>query len=1272
MALESPALILRTLGVLELRDARGIPSLGRPKVLALLAWLRMRARPATRSEIASLLWESHEGARARQSLRQALLELRGLLPPETLIIDGEMIALAAGSVALDTDRFSAAVSDRNDALALSLYGGEFLRTADELGGEEWRIWIEGVRARLRRLLFTACERLVTDLREHGAWREALNAAEQWSALAPLEEDPLIALVRTALAAGDPATAAAHRDAFVARLRADGLSPSVAVLRLGQEIGDAPASERLQRALLTPDLSGRGAEFARLSAAWEAVAGSAARTIGLDGEAASGRTRLLRDFVQARRAAGDRVVAIDASDLLDTTAEDGRTLGHLLDELADAPGLLGAAPADLKSLARYSARLAERFPPEGSDNLPRLDDAFPRLLAAIGDEEPFVVAVDDADCADRASQRALLTLAQRLPAGVLLLLATQRGRTTPDMLAQGLSALGDRVEIVRLGPLDVADTATLIQSMAPFAPDAVRAIATAAVEDLGGLPGHTRALVTEFAADGLIARDESGVWRLRTPLTRPVVLPEGLLRAGREAMRALSPEARALLERAAVTGARLELGALESASGLRTDAFQEVLAELLATRRLRAVRGAVDTVEFSSEAARRAVLEGLSPARRRELAAPVRSDASPRRRTRWAIAAVLLLAVISGATLLWRAPAAAPDAMLLLADLSNATGDSTFDRSLTLAATIDLAESRRFRLYPRSRVRETLGRMGRSLGDAVLDAELAMEIAERDGVPIVLAMSLESEGEGYRLIARLLAPGRRDAVRTLTEPVAARDEVITATGKVLDRVRRAMGESRADISADRRGLPQVTTNSLEALRWYAIGDAAWTRREVSAARDAWNQAVALDSGFAMAWSSLSDAHYLVNEPVEGRATLARAQELSARLTDRERLIILAKVEDRMGSVAAGIVHRRALAERYPDRDTWYSLGTVLMRNRQCDDALPALRRALTYDEEFTNAHINIATCHLIERRPDSAIVAYLEAQRTDSVALRSGNIGEEFGRTLVLAGREDEAAQHFLRMTSWGEDWNRARGHRHLAWLAMSEGRYAQGLRHAERALALLGSTPAPASVFRDRMLRAHALAGSGRVAEARRDLEENWRTRVESAVTGGFLANTAAAARLLGATALVVDVRAAVARQQRSPPNEFLATLATTLTAQEALAAGRAHEAIAIATVIVEPDGADWTLADVILADALVAVGRDEEALRLWERIAARPSRQSELQETWQTADLEIARIAHRLGDRVRATHALDRLLARWVRADEDLPALQEARRLRALVIPPG
>ena len=69
-------ILLRTLGAVQL-EGGPLSLAGRRRELALAAFLARRApRPCQRTELASLLWESRDEARARQSLRQALLELK--------------------------------------------------------------------------------------------------------------------------------------------------------------------------------------------------------------------------------------------------------------------------------------------------------------------------------------------------------------------------------------------------------------------------------------------------------------------------------------------------------------------------------------------------------------------------------------------------------------------------------------------------------------------------------------------------------------------------------------------------------------------------------------------------------------------------------------------------------------------------------------------------------------------------------------------------------------------------------------------------------------------------------------------------------------------------------------------------------------------------------------------------------------------------------------------------------------------------------------------
>ncbi|MGH7527621.1 MAG: winged helix-turn-helix domain-containing protein, partial [Gemmatimonadales bacterium] len=74
-------ILLRTLGELRVEGAETTLS-RRRKELALLAYLARQAdRAVPRAELASLLWEERDDARARQSLRQALLELKRVLGP---------------------------------------------------------------------------------------------------------------------------------------------------------------------------------------------------------------------------------------------------------------------------------------------------------------------------------------------------------------------------------------------------------------------------------------------------------------------------------------------------------------------------------------------------------------------------------------------------------------------------------------------------------------------------------------------------------------------------------------------------------------------------------------------------------------------------------------------------------------------------------------------------------------------------------------------------------------------------------------------------------------------------------------------------------------------------------------------------------------------------------------------------------------------------------------------------------------------------------------
>ncbi|MEP6688595.1 MAG: hypothetical protein ABJC36_09620 [Gemmatimonadales bacterium] len=105
--------------------------------LTLLAYLARRApRSATRAELAALLWEDRAETRARQSLRQGLVDLKRLVGA-ALLLDGDSVRLEPG-LRLDAREFEEELARGNPAAAVLWWHGDFLAGMDDVGGESFR------------------------------------------------------------------------------------------------------------------------------------------------------------------------------------------------------------------------------------------------------------------------------------------------------------------------------------------------------------------------------------------------------------------------------------------------------------------------------------------------------------------------------------------------------------------------------------------------------------------------------------------------------------------------------------------------------------------------------------------------------------------------------------------------------------------------------------------------------------------------------------------------------------------------------------------------------------------------------------------------------------------------------------------------------------------------------------------------------------------------------------------------------------------------------
>jgi tetratricopeptide (TPR) repeat protein/tRNA A-37 threonylcarbamoyl transferase component Bud32 len=237
--------------------------------------------------------------------------------------------------------------------------------------------------------------------------------------------------------------------------------------------------------------------------------------------------------------------------------------------------------------------------------------------------------------------------------------------------------------------------------------------------------------------------------------------------------------------------------------------------------------------------------------------------------------------------------------LIVADFENRTPDSTLAGSVTEAFRIDLGQSPTVRIVSSSAVNDALGRMQKPL-DSPLTLALARDVAMREGAKAVVAGEISAVGRSYVLVAKII--NARDGSELIAIRETAPDDagIVAAIDRLSGKVRERIGESLRTIRGG-QPLEKVTTSSLEALRLYSEANHLSDQGEAGKAVPILEQAIALDSGFAMAWRKLAVALANTGASVDRQVSATtRAYQHRDRLPELEREITTAYYYDRVDS------------------------------------------------------------------------------------------------------------------------------------------------------------------------------------------------------------------------------------------------------------------------------------------------------------------------------------------------------------------------------------
>ena len=591
-------IVCRTLGPIEVL-VDGVPAPAEllwRKNLALLIYLaRSPKRARTRDHLTALLWPDKPQSAARHSLREAVRVLRSCAGDAAVDAAGDSVRLAADLVMLDVDRLADLHGAGRWAEAAELVAGEFLEGFGVPDASAFEDWLAAERLEWRKhavdvLVHRVDERLHTgDVA--GAGQLALKALR----LDPLSETGAAAAMAGLALAGDRAGALKLYEELRVRLAAaGGIEPGASLRSLADRVrrervwrapGTRPPAEEAGAESRRAPLVGRERELGLLLDTWAAVRDRREARLGLVlGDPGAGKTRLIEELVSRARLDGAAVAAVTA-----VPADRGEpwngTLGFARGGLLGAAGLASAQPAALATFAATIPAWADRFGGVTPGvTLLSPGRALSEVLTALSEEQPVVLAADDAHWLDQETLAALAGVLRDLAQRPLLVVlgAPERGEAGA---LDGLRAqIGRdlRGASVRVGPLDQPGLQALARWALPkYTGAELERVTRRLAVDSAGLP-LLAVDILHAVALGMDLGETTGAWPqpFKTlDQTLPSDLPDAVVAAIRVGFGRLSSDAKKALSAVAVLADRVDQPTIARVTGLTGEALHRALDEL---------------------------------------------------------------------------------------------------------------------------------------------------------------------------------------------------------------------------------------------------------------------------------------------------------------------------------------------------------------------------------------------------------------------------------------------------------------------------------------------------------------------------------------------------------------------------------------------------------------------------------------------------------------------------------------------------------------------
>jgi len=318
------------------------------------------------------------------------------------------------------------------------------------------------------------------------------------------------------------------------------------------------------------------------------------------------------------------------------------------------------------------------------------------------------------------------------------------------------------------------------------------------------------------------------------------------------------------------------------------------------------------------------------------------------------------------------------AVMYFDNLAEPEDDSRMGEIISDMVITDLASSDYMRVMSSQRLYDILKSLGYE-GEKRFDRSIATEVARKGRARWMMTGSILQEEPTIVLSTQIVNVSSgtvMEARRVTGEPG---ENIFSVVDRLTSEVRTALSVPEDDIKEYDRAVADITTNSLEAYKYYVEGLDYFYRGMTLDARTQFEKAYTIDHSFAMAYYMWTRC-WVENTQVR-KAAIDSAMKYIDRANDIQQRYIKARYDEIYEDFESSINGYKEIIAKYPDEKWAYyflvakDYPTQVYYDNKDREAIALLRKAIDIDPGFKRAYRELISHYLDIDQRDSAQWAF---------------------------------------------------------------------------------------------------------------------------------------------------------------------------------------------------------------------------------------------------------------------------------------------------------